>query len=115
MLQIIAVLQAKWPGGAKRARDLNSIGSKGSSYSILTNASCSITAPGAAETSDVPAEKQGAVDLTQAIATIASARKAYSESKLPPTPPIPFKRWRPERVEDAPHDPHAYFPMLLVK
>ena len=79
----------------------------------------SIAAPGEgqkAEASTVPAEQtQGGVDLTQAIATIASARKAYSESKLPPTPPIAFKQWRPERVEDAPHDPHAYFPMILVK
>ncbi|KAI0743600.1 21 kDa subunit of NADH dehydrogenase [Daedaleopsis nitida] len=67
------------------------------------------------EKSDVPAEQQSAVDLTQAIATIAAARKAYHESKLPPTPPNAFKKWRPERAEDAPHDPHAYFPMLLVK
>ncbi|KAI0821622.1 NADH dehydrogenase 21 kDa subunit [Trametes gibbosa] len=75
-----------------------------------------VAAPGeASEASAVLAEQQPAVDLTQAIATITSARKAYSESKLPPTPPIAYKRWRPERVEDAPHDPHAYFPMLLVK
>ncbi|KAI0745697.1 21 kDa subunit of NADH dehydrogenase [Earliella scabrosa] len=74
-----------------------------------------IAAPGEGEKSDVPAEQQGAMDLTQAIATITSARKAYSESKLPPTPPLAFKRWRPERVEDAPHDPHSYFPMILVK
>ncbi|KAI1794180.1 21 kDa subunit of NADH dehydrogenase [Ganoderma leucocontextum] len=78
-----------------------------------------IAAPGGgqkAEASSVPAEQQqSGVDLTQAIATIASARKAYSESKLPPSPPTPFKRWRPQRVEDAPHDPHAYFPMILVK
>ncbi|KAI0355638.1 21 kDa subunit of NADH dehydrogenase [Trametes cingulata] len=79
----------------------------------------SIAAPGEgqkAEASSVPAEQQqGSLDLTQAIATITSARKAYSESKLPPAPPIPFKRWRPQLAEDAPHDPHAYFPMLLVK
>ncbi|EJF65268.1 21 kDa subunit of NADH dehydrogenase [Dichomitus squalens] len=77
-----------------------------------------IAAPGESqksETSSVPAEQKGGVDLTEAIATIASARKAYSESKLPPTLPIPFKKWQPQRVEDAPHDPHAYFPMLLVK
>jgi len=34
---------------------------------------------------------------------------------LPPTPPTPFKRWIPERAPDAPHDPNAYFPMILVK
>ncbi|KAI0780215.1 21 kDa subunit of NADH dehydrogenase [Fomes fomentarius] len=74
-----------------------------------------IAAPAEGEKSDVPAEQQGSVDLTQAIATIASARKAYSQFKLPPTPPVAYKRWRPERVEDAPHDPSAYFPMILVK
>ncbi|CDO69369.1 hypothetical protein BN946_scf184961.g11 [Trametes cinnabarina] len=77
-----------------------------------------IAAPGEdqkAETSSVPAEQQGSVDLTQAIATITSARKAYSENKLPPTPAIAYKKWRPQRTEDAPHDPTAYFPMLLFK
>ncbi|KAI0630199.1 NADH dehydrogenase 21 kDa subunit [Trametes polyzona] len=77
-----------------------------------------ISAPGEGqktETSSVPAEQQGSLDLTQAIATVTSARKAYSESKLPPTPPIAYKKWRPQRTEDAPHDPDAYFPMLLVK
>lgn len=69
----------------------------------------------AGEESAVPVQKAPAVDLTAAIATITSAKKAYSESKLPPTPPSSFKRWRPERAPDAPHDPHAYFPMLLVK
>ncbi|KAI0769780.1 NADH dehydrogenase 21 kDa subunit [Trametes elegans] len=77
-----------------------------------------VAAPGEgqkAESSSVPAEQQAPLELTQAIASITSARKAYSESKLPPTPPIAHKRWRPERAEDAPHDPDAYFPMLLVK
>lgn len=55
------------------------------------------------------------MDLTQAIATIASAKKAFSESKLPPSLPTPNKRWTPERTPDAPHDPTAYFPMLLYK
>ncbi|KAI0661335.1 NADH dehydrogenase [Cubamyces menziesii] len=77
----------------------------------------SIAAPGVGEHTDasVPAEQQSSVDLTQAIATITTARKAYSESKLPPTPAIAYKRWRPQRAEDPPHDPDAYFPMLLVK
>ena len=87
-------------------------------FHILIDPRDSIAAPGEGqktESSSVPAEQKAGVDLTEAIATIASARKAYSESKLPPTPPIPFKKWRPQRVEDAPHDPHAYFPMILVK
>ncbi|KAF8482929.1 21 kDa subunit of NADH dehydrogenase [Russula ochroleuca] len=53
--------------------------------------------------------------LSEAIGAIGAARKAYSSSSLPPTPPTPFKRWVPERAPDAPHDPNAYFPMILVK
>ncbi|KAI0305689.1 NADH dehydrogenase 21 kDa subunit [Multifurca ochricompacta] len=53
--------------------------------------------------------------LSEAVSTINAARKAYSTSVLPPTPPTPFKRWVPERAPDAPHDPNAYFPMILVK
>ncbi|EMD37554.1 hypothetical protein CERSUDRAFT_154260 [Gelatoporia subvermispora B] len=65
--------------------------------------------------SDVPVEAKEPVDLTQAIAEIASSKKIFSESKLPPVLPIPFKRWVPERAPDVPHDPHAYFPMLMFK
>lgn len=65
--------------------------------------------------SSVPAPSAPSIDLTEAIATISSARKAYSESKLPPALPIAFKKWVPEMAADAPHDPNAYFPMLLVK
>ncbi|EPQ57459.1 NADH dehydrogenase [Gloeophyllum trabeum ATCC 11539] len=67
------------------------------------------------EQSSVPATSKAPVDLTSAIATITSARKAYSESKLPPQLPIPYRKWVPQRAEDAPHDPNAYFPMILVK
>ena len=55
------------------------------------------------------------VDLTAAIATITHAAQVYSEAKLPPTMKISYPRWRPERAVDAPHDPDAYFPMILVK
>ncbi|KIP11616.1 hypothetical protein PHLGIDRAFT_27843 [Phlebiopsis gigantea 11061_1 CR5-6] len=55
------------------------------------------------------------VDLTAAISTIAQEGKVFSESKLPPSYPTSFKRWKAEQVEDAPHDPNSYFPMLLVK
>lgn len=55
------------------------------------------------------------LDLPEAIGAISAARQAYSTSALPPTPPTPFKRWVPERAPDAPHDPNAYFPMILVK
>ncbi|KAI0051897.1 21 kDa subunit of NADH dehydrogenase [Auriscalpium vulgare] len=84
-----------------------------STLMIQHSGSPSVAAPGADSTT-VPAAAK-TVDLTEAIATITSASKAYSERQLPPTPPTPFKRWVPERAEDAPHDPHAYFPMHLYK
>ncbi|KAI0081897.1 NADH dehydrogenase 21 kDa subunit [Panus rudis PR-1116 ss-1] len=77
-----------------------------------------VAAPGEGEKGDkasVPATETKSVDLTEAIATITTARKAYSESNLPPVLPTANKRWQPERAPDAPHDPTVYFPMLLVK
>ncbi|KAK7692634.1 hypothetical protein QCA50_004267 [Cerrena zonata] len=74
-----------------------------------------VAAPVEGEKADVLATAKEPQDLTAAIATITSAKKAFSESHLPPKPPIPFKRWIPERAPDAPHDPHSYFPMILVK
>ncbi|TFY78480.1 hypothetical protein EWM64_g5531 [Hericium alpestre] len=68
-----------------------------------------------AEPSSVAATAKPAADLTEAIAAITAAREAYSESRLPPTISTSFKRWKPERAPDAPHDPNAYFPMVLVK
>jgi len=62
--------------------------------------------------SDVPAVESVIPDLTSAIATISSTAKAYSASKLPPTPPS-VHTWKPQRMPDAPHNPHAYFPMSL--
>ncbi|KAH8083784.1 21 kDa subunit of NADH dehydrogenase [Cristinia sonorae] len=67
------------------------------------------------EQASVPAASKQPVDLTAAIATVTSAAKAYSESHLPPTLPIAYKPWVPERAPDAPHDPNAYFPMRLIK
>ncbi|PSS37811.1 hypothetical protein PHLCEN_2v279 [Hermanssonia centrifuga] len=67
------------------------------------------------EHKDVVAAPKESVDLTAAIATIGQAARAYSESKLPPKLPTSFQRWKPQRVEDAPHDPDSYFPMILVK
>ncbi|KAG1777741.1 NUZM, NADH-ubiquinone oxidoreductase 21.3 kDa subunit [Suillus placidus] len=67
------------------------------------------------EKSDVPTKTQGIMDLTGAIAAITSVHKVYDHSKLPPKVPTPFKKWRAELAPDAPHDPNAYFPMLLYK
>ncbi|KZT10624.1 NADH dehydrogenase 21 kDa subunit [Laetiporus sulphureus 93-53] len=69
----------------------------------------------AADGSSVPATAPEPIELTAAIAKVSSAGKLFSESKLPPTLPVSSKRWIPERVDDAPHDPSAYFPMLLYK
>ncbi|KAA1471665.1 NUZM, NADH-ubiquinone oxidoreductase 21.3 kDa subunit [Dentipellis sp. KUC8613] len=55
------------------------------------------------------------VDLTEAINTVLAARPTFSETNIPPALPTAFKKWVPERAPDAPHDPNAYFPMLLVK
>lgn len=75
----------------------------------------SVAAPKEGEVAQVPAKAPDSVDLTQAIVTVTSISPLYSEGKLPPKVPTPFKRWRPERAPDAPHDPNAYFPMLLYK
>ena len=76
-----------------------------------------IAAPLGTDATSVTAQQQQQqqLNLTEAIGAISTARKTYSASSLPPTPPTPFKRWIPERAPDAPHDPNAYFPMILVK
>ncbi|TFK44677.1 NADH dehydrogenase 21 kDa subunit [Crucibulum laeve] len=76
----------------------------------------SVSAPSeGTEKSDVPAPTNALVDLSEAIASIATAQKIYSESKLPPSLPIAHKRWVPIRAPDAPHTPHSYFPMELYR
>jgi len=74
-----------------------------------------LAAPPSSDATSVPATPPQQLDLTEAVGVISAARKGYSGSSLPPTPPTPFKRWIPERAPDAPHDPNAYFPMILVK
>jgi len=61
------------------------------------------------------AEPKEALDLSAAIATVTSTAKVYTESKLPPSIPTPFKRWVPERSPDAPNLQNAYLPMILYK
>ena len=68
-----------------------------------------------AEGESAVTETRSPLDLTAAIAAITTAGKVYSESKLPPKLPTAYKRWKPTRAPDAPHDPNAYFPMLLMK
>ncbi|TFL04727.1 NUZM, NADH-ubiquinone oxidoreductase 21.3 kDa subunit [Pterulicium gracile] len=55
-------------------------------------------------------------ELTSAIKTIATeGAHAFSKANPPPSYPIPYKRWTPERSPDAPHDENAYWPMQLYK
>ncbi|KAF8608966.1 NADH dehydrogenase 21 kDa subunit [Ceratobasidium sp. AG-I] len=70
-------------------------------------------APPSDNKAGVPAETStpAPVELTEAIAKLTSTSKAFSPTNLPPTPP--FKKWKPIRSEDAPHDPTAYWPMSL--
>ena len=77
--------------------------------------SYSSSSPANEDASEVPATSERSIDLTEAITSITTAQKVYSESKLPPTIPTPYKRWTPELAPDAPHDQHAYFPMSLYK
>ncbi|KIK97117.1 hypothetical protein PAXRUDRAFT_825289 [Paxillus rubicundulus Ve08.2h10] len=76
-----------------------------------------VAPPSENEAAPVPANAPEVMDLdlAGAIATITSVTQVYSETKLPPKVTTPFKKWRPERAPDAPHDPNAYFPMLLYK
>ncbi|RDB16960.1 NADH-ubiquinone oxidoreductase 21 subunit [Hypsizygus marmoreus] len=86
-----------------------------SSLLIEHSGAQAVAAPAEGEKSEVPAAPKAALDLTEAIASITTAQKVYSESKLPPAIPVPHKRWIPERAPDVPHDPHAYFPMIMYK
>ena len=82
---------------------------------FITN---SVAAPPSEDSdkSSVPtAQTEGIPELTAAIATVTSNEALYSESRLPPSFPTPHKRWIPEAAPDAPHDPHSYFPMSLVR
>ena len=69
-----------------------------------------------AEGSTSVAAGSSPMELTQALKTVTAAGKsAYADVSNIPTPFSGHKRWVPEVAEDAPHDPHSYFPMLLVK
>jgi hypothetical protein len=63
----------------------------------------------------IPAVSQGSLDLASAIATVTSKHKVYDEARSPPALPTAYRRWVAERAPDAPHDPNAYFPMVLYK
>ncbi|KAF8507468.1 NADH dehydrogenase 21 kDa subunit [Hysterangium stoloniferum] len=55
-------------------------------------------------------------DLSKALELLATAGKTiYSDTSSIPTPASIHPKWVPQYTEDAPHDPHAYWPMKLVK
>lgn len=65
----------------------------------------------------MPVSLPDPVNLTSAIAKLNEngALKVYTEEKLPPRLPSPYKRWSPAQAEDAPHDSSSYWPMVLYK
>ncbi|KAF5321828.1 hypothetical protein D9619_001813 [Psilocybe cf. subviscida] len=69
----------------------------------------------AADKSSVPTTEVKDIPLSEAIATVTGETQVYTEAKLPPALPTPFKRWVPTLSPDAPHDPHTYFPMSLYR
>ncbi|KAJ6625666.1 21 kDa subunit of NADH dehydrogenase [Mycena sp. CBHHK59/15] len=105
-----------WKRDVRRAYPQLSVVTQSELSSLLIEhaAAQSVAAP-AADKKDVPASAPKPVDLSVAIASITQKQKVYSTSNLPPTLPVPWKRWVPQLAPDAPHDPHGYFPMLLYK
>ena len=63
----------------------------------------------------VVAAPQEPKELTETIASVAAKGKLFSPAKLPPSMATPHKKWAPTPGESLPGDPHAYFPMHLVK
>ncbi|KAF8893369.1 NUZM, NADH-ubiquinone oxidoreductase 21.3 kDa subunit [Infundibulicybe gibba] len=105
-----------WKRDVRRAYPQLSVVTQSELSSLLIEHSTAQAIPAPSEEkAGVPAAPKKVLDLSEAIATINSAQKVYSESKLPPSLPIPHKRWVPELAPDAPHDKHSYFPMLLYR
>ncbi|KAJ3484714.1 hypothetical protein NLI96_g5457 [Meripilus lineatus] len=104
-----------WKRDVRRAYPQLSVVTQPGLSSLLIQHADTAAVAAPSEGESAVAETKAPLDLTAAIATITTARKVYSESRLPPKPPIAYKRWIPERAPDAPHDPNAYFPMLLMK
>ncbi|KAF9452372.1 21 kDa subunit of NADH dehydrogenase [Macrolepiota fuliginosa MF-IS2] len=106
-----------WKRGVRRAYAPLSVITQSELSQLLIEHSGAqaVAAPAEDAKSDAPSKAPEPTTLSQAIATITSATKVYSEDKLPPVIPIPFQRWQPKRSADAPHDPFAYFPMALYQ
>ncbi|KAF7361906.1 NUZM, NADH-ubiquinone oxidoreductase 21.3 kDa subunit [Mycena venus] len=105
-----------WKRDVRRAYPQLSIVTQSELSSLLIEHSRAqaVAAP-TAEKKDVPADAPQPVDLSVAIQGITQSQKVYSVTSLPPTLPTSRKRWVPQLAENAPHDPHSYFPMLLYK
>jgi hypothetical protein len=75
----------------------------------------SVAAPATDKDGNVQASVPAVTTPVELTSVLAANAAAFSAERLPPAMPTAYKRWVPERAEDAPHDPDAYFPMLLVK
>jgi hypothetical protein len=75
----------------------------------------SVAAPATDKDGNAQASVPAVTEAVELASVLAAVPATFSASKLPPMLPSAYKRWVPERTEDAPHDPNAYFPMLLVK
>ncbi|KAJ7287542.1 21 kDa subunit of NADH dehydrogenase [Mycena rebaudengoi] len=105
-----------WKRDVRRAYPQLSVVTQSELSSLLIEHSTpqSVAAP-SEDKKDVPADPPKLVDLSVAISSITQNQKVYTVEKLPPTLPVPRTRWVPQLAPAAPHDPHAYFPMLLYK
>ncbi|EPT04949.1 NADH dehydrogenase [Fomitopsis schrenkii] len=106
-----------WKRDVRRAYPQLSVVTQSELSSLLIQHSQpqAVAAPAEGGKASVPAQAPEPTELAEAIATITSSNKVYSEAKLPPALPTAYRRWKPERAEDPPHDRTSYFPMLLFK
>ncbi|KAF8200843.1 NUZM, NADH-ubiquinone oxidoreductase 21.3 kDa subunit [Pholiota molesta] len=107
-----------WKRDVRRAYPQLSVVSQSELSTLLIehSAAKSVAAPSdSADKSGVPAVENKTLDLAAAIASITSKEQVYSDSRLPPALPTPYKRWVPKLSPPAPHEPYSYFPMSLYR
>ncbi|KAE9411534.1 21 kDa subunit of NADH dehydrogenase, partial [Gymnopus androsaceus JB14] len=104
-----------WKRDVRRAYPQLSVITQTGLSSLLIEHSTPQAVAAPAEGSEAISTTPEPVELAAAISKITESTKVYSESKLPPTLPIAYPRWRPEKTEDVPRPQHAYFPMHMYK
>ncbi|KAH9485372.1 NADH-ubiquinone oxidoreductase 21.3 kDa subunit [Psilocybe cubensis] len=103
-----------WKRDVRRAYPQLSVITQSDLSTLLIEHSSAPAVAAPAEGAGVPAAKP-VVDLAEAITAITSTAKVYSEAKLPPSLPVPHKRWVPKLSPPPPHPEHTYFPMSLYR